>query len=124
MGLRTAIKHAILPTEPRVVRIPFGLYRGMRLKIDFQTQSQFYLGLYECETNRCIRSVLYRARWMIDLGASRGELSILFKRAGAMVVAVDPAARSSPLAVNLAANGYLDGITVIDKLVGTKREGR
>ncbi len=123
MSLRRMVKGTILPSEPRVVTIPFGLYRGLRLKIDFQFQSQFYLGLYEAETNRAIRSVLHRAKWMIDIGAGAGELSILFKRAGATVVAVDPAARAYPIHENLRANDIpRDGITVIERCVGNKQE--
>ena len=41
---------------------------------------------------------------MIDIGAAHGELSILFKRAGATVVAVEPAARAYPIFENLRAN--------------------
>ena len=124
MSLRTAIKRMILPTKPRIVTIPFGLYRGVRLKIDFQTQSQFYLGLYEPETNRAIRSVLHRAKWIIDIGAGMGELSILFKRLGATVVAVEPWASNYPIYENVRANNFnLEEISFVEKYVGNKQEG-
>src|SRR5262245_50733883 len=124
MSLHTTIKGAILPTGPRVVTIPFGLYRGLRLNIDFQFQLQFYLGLYEPETNRAIRSVLHRAQWMIDIGAGHGELSILFKRAGATVVAVEPWTRPYLIYENIQANNIsLDGVCVLEKSVGNNQEG-
>jgi hypothetical protein len=121
--LRAAIKRAILPTDKRFVEVPFGLYRGLRLKIDFQFQSQLYLGLFECETNRAIRSVLHRAKWMVDIGAGDGELSILFRRAGAAVFAVEPLARSSAIYENLTANNIdLNDISVIEKYIGDIKE--
>jgi hypothetical protein len=125
MSLRRAIKRVILPTKPRIVTIPFGLYCGLRLKIDFQYQSQFYLGLYEAETNRAIRSVLHRAKWFIDIGAGMGELSILFKRLGATVVAVEPWTSGYPFYENLRANNIpLEEISVVEKPVGNKQEGK
>lgn len=122
--LRRAIKRVLLPSGKRLVKVPFGLYRGMRLNIDFEIQSQLYLGLYELETNRAIRSVLHRAKWMIDIGAGHGELSILFKRAGAAVFAVEPLARGGyNIYENLMANNIsLDDISVIEKYIGDIKE--
>jgi hypothetical protein len=124
MRLHTAIKNVILPTDKRLVEVPFGLYRGLRLKINFQTQLQLYLGLNEFETNRAIRSVLHRAKWMVDIGAGHGELSILFKRAGAAVFAVEPLARGGyDIYENLMANSIsVDDIRVIEKYIGDIKE--
>lgn len=123
MSLGTQIKRAMLPREARLVTIPLGLYRGLRLKIDFHTQLQFYLGLSEAETNHAIRSVLNRAKWMIDIGAGHGELSILFKRFGAEVVAVEPGSWACQIYENLKANNIsTDEITIIETCIDDNHE--
>lgn len=62
--------------QPR--RIPLGLYRGIRLDLDLAHQTQIYLGLYERETFRLIRRAGKTARWVVDVGAGQGDLSIWF----------------------------------------------
>src|ERR1700733_10739260 len=115
-------KQMILPAGINERRIPFGLYRGLTLDIDFVSQTQFYLGLYEAETTAVIRTVLGQVDWVIDIGAGRGELAILFRRTGAAcVIAVEPqATERSVMARNMTFNG-LDqtAIFVIDRFIGT-----
>lgn len=115
-------KQIILPTGACARRIPLGLYRGLTLEIDFASQTQIYVGLWEVETTAVIRTALGQVEWAIDIGAGRGELAILFRRAGAAcVIAAEPqAAERSAMARNMTSNG-LDptAITVIDRFIGT-----
>ena len=61
---------------------------------------------------------------MIDIGAGNGELSILFKRAGAAVFAIEPIARSGyDIYENLIVNNMsLDEVDVIEKYIGDVKE--
>jgi predicted RNA methylase len=119
--MRQAIKSLLLPRGARTVAIPFGLYRGLRLRIDFATQSQFYFGLYESETDAVIRRALARAAWLIDVGAGDGELSVLFARRGVKTVfAVEPGERRAQIADNMRANDLpAAAITVLPSCIGT-----
>jgi hypothetical protein len=80
-------------------RIPIGLYRGLVLSLDLAHQSQLFVGLAEAETHSLIRLAASRARWMVDVGAGHGELSIFFavKSLASKVYAVEP--RASEIAV-------------------------
>ena len=102
------LKSRLLPTgaEPRYV--PLGLYRGLRLELDLQTQSQTYLGLAERETHHHLADALESCHWAIDVGAAAGELTVLFllhSRAD-LVVAIEPRfSEMTVLSRNLALNG-------------------
>jgi predicted RNA methylase len=118
---RSAFK-ALLPKEPAFVTLRFGLYRGLRLHIDFASQAQLYFGLDEAETHRVIRDALARARWMIDIGAGSGELSILFARkSAARVYAVEPGPVRERIAANMAAND-LPGhaLEIVPRCIGSQ----
>jgi hypothetical protein len=117
------VKPALFPCDPRLVRVPWGVYRGICMRIDFTRMTQFYLGLHEAETNYVIRSMLRSAKWLIDIGSGDGELSILFKlRSNCVTFAIDPEVRSYSMQENLIANGIdpATDITVIRRCVGTK----
>src|SRR6267142_3525869 len=105
------VKQRVVPTGQRRVTIPFGVFRGLVFNIDFRSQTQFYLGLWEFETHPCIRHALKRARWMIDAGAGHGELCVLFRRNACQVTAIEP--DSIALAV-LHANMSLNGLSGSD----------
>jgi precorrin-6B methylase 2 len=106
---RALIKNFLLPPGLHVTRIPIGLYRGIRMHLDFRSDSQLFLGLAEIETHRTIRKMLRYATWFVDVGAGMGEMSILFaKRSRARVIAVEPGAFTTNIRQNLSANGVQD----------------
>lgn len=92
---------------PRPVRT--GLFRGIRQEFDLRGgEIQHWLGLYERETHAAVRRLLPGCRSGVDLGAARGELSILLLRQPGMarVVAVEPAATElAHFHANLGLNG-------------------
>lgn len=91
---------------PRTIR--FGLYAGVRLTLDLQSEFLIWLGTYEAETFADMRRLLRGCRSAIDLGAAKGDLSILCLRQPGMeaVVAVEPLERErEQFAANLALNG-------------------
>jgi len=114
------LKQLMVPTGTRAVKIPLGIYRGFKLNIDFESQTQIYLGLWEFETYPYIRRALCDARWLIDVGAGFGEMCILFKRNLRRVIAIEPDEIAlSRLHLNMALNGISDAdIEVHPRYVG------
>jgi hypothetical protein len=107
--------------RPRLVRL--GLYSGLTLDLDLATETQIYLGLWERETYRFIRSALSSCRWLIDIGAAKGELSILLATQPNVmkVIACEPLAREvdvlrSNIGLNTAA--LKAPIDIVQKCVG------
>jgi len=88
-----------LPSERRPLSVRHGLYKGIRLHLDLQSDLQFYAGLYEQETYSSIRSLARGCRGFVDLGAAKGELSIYFlrQRGIELVVAAEPEERERAL---------------------------
>ena len=101
-----------------------GTYAGLTLHLDLATETQIYLSLWERETHCFIRSVLSRCRWLIDIGAAKGELSILLATQPNVkkVIACEPLrSEIDLLRVNMKLNeGALKApIDILQKYVGT-----
>src|SRR5690242_2989824 len=102
----SVLKKWIVPVGRQKVTIPFGIFRGLHLNIDFKSQAQVYLGLWEFETYPYIRRALNNAHWIIDAGAGFGELCILFRKKCCQTIAIEPDEKSlSVLSANMALNG-------------------
>lgn len=83
-----------LPKGSKPRTIPFGLYRGIRMEIDFSHQCQLYLGLWEAETHPWLKKFSRIARTAIDIGAACGEHTLYFatKTGAGKVYAFEPSA--------------------------------
>jgi hypothetical protein len=88
----SGLKSRLLPRGSAPRKIPFGLFRGLRLRLDFASQLQVYLGLWERETYPFARHAASHCQSSIDIGACRGEFTLLFLSQPAMqnVIAVEP----------------------------------
>lgn len=86
--LRT-IKNIVVKKGLYTYRIPLGLFKGLRLKLDLASKFQVYIGLYERETHKYIRRSL-KSDVFIDVGASGGELCALFANNNATIIAIEP----------------------------------
>jgi hypothetical protein len=71
------LKSALVPSGRKPLRVRWGLYSGLTLHLDLAHETQIYLGLWERETYRFIRSALSSCCWLIDIGSAKGELGIL-----------------------------------------------
>lgn len=128
-GLLSRIKASVMPAGARPRSIPLGLYRGLRLEIDFHSQTQIFLGLWERETHRLLRDALGRVVWLIDVGAGCGELALLFARSSRvrLVHAIEPqAAAREALLRNLALNPGIDArkLVIHDRPAGRESNER
>jgi len=122
----TAIKSKLVSDRSRVRRIPFGLFKGQRLDINFRFQSQIYFGLCERETYGVIRRASQNAEWFVDVGAGRGELCILFAALPRVhrLVAIEPNdIEIASMLANLRHNNIGgDRVEILVKFAGTKRD--
>lgn len=103
----STLKRHLVPAGTRSRTIPFGLYRGLELNIDFSFQTQLFLGLWERETYGPIRSAVGEARWLVDVGAGSGELCLYFlsRQPAGTAIAIEPnEAERRRLAANVAIN--------------------
>jgi hypothetical protein len=93
-GLKQAAKRLVAPAEPAPRTVLAGVGRGVRMRIDFGSQTRMYLGLYEIELDRHLRRMLQLGVAAFDVGAQHGYDSLaIVKRTGARVAAFesDPA---------------------------------
>jgi len=69
-----------------------GLYKGIKMEIDFSNQLQLYLGLWEAETHPWLKKFSEGIKTAIDIGAACGEQTAYFiKKTGAKnVYAFEP----------------------------------
>lgn len=70
--MKDAIKQALMPTKPVPRTVFAGLARGVRMRIDFASQTRMYLGLYEIELDRHLRRILRPGLLAFDVGAQHG----------------------------------------------------
>jgi hypothetical protein len=99
---------------PRTVQA--GPYAGLRLQLDLRSEFLIWLGTYEAETFNDLRRLLQDCRGAVDLGAAKGDLTLLCLRAPGMerVVAVEPLEHErEQFAGNLALNGLAKDPRVI-----------
>jgi hypothetical protein len=123
-GVLSKLKKSAFPHGARPRVIPFGLYRGITLDLDFGYQLQHFLGLWERETYSAIRAVAKNVEWAIDVGAGRGELCIYLSVHGRspQVYAFEPDRQElTALRKNLGLSDPIvaSRVNIIDKLVGT-----
>ena len=105
----TSLKRVLFGNLAKVRRIPLGLYRGLRMRLDLQSKCQFFVGLHEVETHAWIRRYGSVAQAVVDVGAGEGELVLYaLKRTNAKrVYAFEPNdSERNRLDENLALNGF------------------
>jgi len=72
------LKSRIVPSNRRPLEILRGPFRGIRMNLTLQSQSQFFLGLFEKETHSWLRSLTRNVQTAVDAGAAYGEHTLYF----------------------------------------------
>jgi len=120
------LKNALVPAERKPRRIKFGLYKDITLDLDLRSQTQMLWGLWERETYAFVSSVGADVRWLVDIGAGSGEMSLYFLRRGGPieVIACEPnASEVEAFRHHLVLNGFSpDACRIVNNCVGG-REG-
>jgi len=84
------LKRALLPTGPKIRRLPVGLGRGLRINIDFAFHTRLYLGFYETELNRHIRALCRPGMNAFDIGGRDGyDALVMANLTRGRVVSID-----------------------------------
>ena len=114
-----ALKRWLLPA-PGSRRLPAGIGRGLRLGVDFQTDTRLYLGLYEIELNRHLRRLCTPGTTSFDVGGCRGyDALVLARLTGSRVVSfeADPVA-CERMRANFSLNDEGAQIRIVEATVG------
>lgn len=114
------LKSRWLSDQPKAGTIRMGLFRGVRTMAVPRDSLQIRLGLWERETHKYIKRAATAARWIIDIGAGSGELSIFFARRtdADPIIAVEPW-NAGLLRDCIGLNGPVP-ITVLDQYLGVE----
>jgi hypothetical protein len=124
---KEALKGAVLPRGKALRRLPTGIGRGLRLGIDFHGgQTGLYLGLYEIELNRHLRSIARPGYRSFDIGGQVGyDALVLAKLTGGAVVSVECEGELiDEIERNARANPGLDVTAVEGFVADTGGDGR
>jgi len=117
------LKNALVPAGRKPRRIKFGLYKDIALDLDLRSQTQMLWGLWERETYAFVRAAGANARWLVDIGAGSGEMSLYFlRRSGRIaVIACEPSAGEvEAFRHHLVLNGFSpDACRIVNHCVGT-----
>lgn len=112
---------------PKEIRVAGGDLAGARLVLDLGTQKALWLGTYELDLQRAIRTFAAPGMTAYDVGANLGYTALLLARAvgpEGRVMAFEPEPRNlRRLALNLALNPEGRRVTVLAAAVGA-RTGR
>ncbi len=106
MSIKRRLKSVLLPSGPRMRRLPLGIASGIRMQIDFAHQTKMYLGLYEVELNKYLRAACRPHYGCFDVGGQFGyDALIMAKLSGGRVISFecDPEA-CAQMQANLLAN--------------------
>ena len=79
-SLSQKAKSNLLPHTPRVLTIPWGVGRGIRMPIDPQHELRMWLGLYEIEIARHLRRLVGPDMTCYDVGAQFGYDGLVLAR--------------------------------------------
>lgn len=119
------LKSLILPKDKKIVRIPLGLFKGITFNVDFMSQSQLYLGLWERETYSHMYQLSRNIKTAIDIGAGKGEqtLYFLYKTSADKIFSFEPSedsCNSLKENINLNHNSTSKSLRIIKKAVCAK----
>jgi Methyltransferase FkbM domain len=104
-GAVRRVKSGLFPEEARVVRLPFGVGRGLRIAVGLRGPIYFPLGIYEYEVSGFVRHFCRPGFRSFDVGSDGYYALVFSKLTGADVLAVDGADDAvAQIKSNIAAN--------------------
>jgi hypothetical protein len=123
VSLARSVKNLLVPKGFHTRTVLTGPFKGIRMDLDLQTQSQFYLGLFEQELHPWIGRFAAGVRTVVDIGAAHGEYTCfaLLKTGAERVITFEPdpiMVRRLQRNVNLN-SGVLSHLSVHPKCLGS-----
>ncbi len=80
MPILSQIKRSVMPSGSSPHTILTGAYRGLRMNIDLQSNSQLWVGTFEREVGPWLRRLANGIKTGIDIGAGHGEYTLFLLR--------------------------------------------
>jgi hypothetical protein len=120
------MKKALMPSGLNARTIPLGIGRGIRLDLDFATETRLFLGMYEVELNRHLKRICQPGTTTFDVGGQYGYDALVFaKLTGAPVFSFECDRRSfERLTRTVTLNPRLAPLVEpVQAMVGTGRNG-
>lgn len=119
--LKQIVKSRLLPHGITPQRILTGPFKGIRLYLDLQLQSQMRLGLFEREVAAYLPTLCKDVQLCVDIGAYEGLYTIYFLlHTSARVIALDARFQNTFLENLKLNNCDLSRLTVMEKLLDDK----
>lgn len=80
MKLLQILKRSMLPQGLHHRTLPIGLGRGITMPLDFAHESRLYLGIYEIELNRHVKTICQPGVSSFDVGGQHGYDALVFAK--------------------------------------------
>lgn len=112
------------PTGLTEVIIKNGILKGIRLKLDLQSEKYYWLGTYEPETIQAVQDFCRPGKVVYDVGANIGYMALVFAKAvgeGGRVYAFEPLPKNITRIRNHIVDNSLDNVIyLVAKAVSDK----
>ena len=119
--MKQAIKALVLPHELKVLTIPWGVGRGLKMPLNPQHELRIWLGLYEIEVARHLRRLVTTGMRCYDVGGQYGyDALVLARLSRGPVVSFEADAALTPrMKQTFRLNGELaPSLTAVQAFVG------
>ena len=99
MRLLSTVKNLVIPPGRGPRNVLGGPFKGIKMNLSMQDETQVYLGLFERETHPWLMRLSRNLRSAVDIGAAHGEHTLFFltKTEAARVYAFEPDTSCLPL---------------------------
>jgi len=118
--IRDSLNKAV-PSGFKLVEVAGGDLRGMKLELNLKEEKDYWLGTYEPELQKAIRSFVEPGAVVFDIGANIGYISLLFARQvgerGKVFAFEALPANVERLRSNISQNGLQQQVQVIEAAV-------
>jgi FkbM family methyltransferase len=126
-ALRTTLNRAA-PMGWTDVRVAAGGLSGMLLRLDMQTEKDFWLGTYEQDLQTAVRDLVRPAMTAYDLGANIGYVTLLLAKAvgeEGHIIAFEPLpANLERLEEHVSRNALSERVTIVPAAAADRRGTR
>ncbi len=113
--------NAASPSGLTVAKVAGGLNQGFQVKLDMQTEKDYWLGTYEMDLQAAVQKYCHPGSVVYDIGANIGYISLMFARRSApdgKVFAFEPLPENfGRLNENVSLNHFQEYITTIQAAI-------
>ena len=123
---RQAVVSRLFPDRMRVVRVKWGIPKGMKMELNLRWERHFFLGVYEGKVQAALKRFVHPGMTVYNLGAHIGFFALGMHKLihpGGQVLAFEPSPRvRERLLRNLSLNGLENKVRVESYAMGNADE--